>query len=523
MTKASSSWRAGPVAAAVLVATVATLLLASLAPAALAASKRRVGVSLNGMPSGPVREAIAEVLKHHGFEAVAPELSGESEDAIAAAAKQSKLAAVIVGEVREGGRRAKLRVYGASGDLIGEGSWSEKGGPKKLGAVVERTLWARVGGALSKAHAGTGAGGGSAQKAEKSDQAEAEEDAPKGRAPVEETPTYSRSKESDAPREADEGESSRKRKKKRPVASEGGDVVASDRGGSESAAGTALDLAIGSRFVSRSLAWTQGAMDFNPYSLGFAPSLGLLLAWYPAAHFMGGWASNLGLAASVEYIPGLVSQTGDGLRYPTQESDYSAGARGRLILGPVEGALTLGGGQHALTLHSQGNAMRSTLTGIPDTKYTYVRAGLDLRFTLPANFALMLGGGYRQVLSAGNQNQLLETSIFLPQAKVAGFDVMAAVGYRFLPMLEGRAGFDLRRYQITPGANNHMVTAGTDQYVAFWVQAALVLDGVAGGGGGGSRRASAPEGGDDEGSSEKAPAKKAAKKAEKEEDGGDEE
>jgi hypothetical protein len=102
----------------------------------LAGGGRRVGVDVTGSPAGPIRSAVADVLKHHGFEVTSVDLSGDSEDAIASAAKKGKLAAVVVGEVRDAGKRAKLRVYGAGGDLIGEGSWTEHGGPKKLAADV---------------------------------------------------------------------------------------------------------------------------------------------------------------------------------------------------------------------------------------------------------------------------------------------------------------------------------------------------------------------------------------------------
>ena len=108
------------------------------------AAKRRVGVSLNGPHASAVHDAIAGALKHHGFETTSTDLAGESQDAIAQAARQGKLAAVIVGEVRDGGKRFKLRVFGSGGDLIGESSWAEAGGIKKLDAVVERTLWTRI-------------------------------------------------------------------------------------------------------------------------------------------------------------------------------------------------------------------------------------------------------------------------------------------------------------------------------------------------------------------------------------------
>src|SRR5262245_30168578 len=100
MTIEFSSWRMGRRAGAGFFAgfflgLAALLLMAGLGGPAHAAGKRRVGVSLNGMPAGPIRAAIGDVLKKHGFEATVPDLSGDSEDAIASAAKQSKLSAVI--------------------------------------------------------------------------------------------------------------------------------------------------------------------------------------------------------------------------------------------------------------------------------------------------------------------------------------------------------------------------------------------------------------------------------------------
>jgi hypothetical protein len=468
----------------------------SLAPAAHAA-KKRVGVSINGMPAGPVREAVGDVLKKHGFEAVAPDLSSDSDDAIASAARQSRLVAVVVGEVREGGKRLKLRVYGASGDLIGEGSWSEAGGPKKLAASVERTLWARVGGSLSKAQAAK------PEKADKPERAEREvsEEAPARKAPVEETPTYSRSSESETPRsrDADEGEAPRKRgKKRRGGESDDAEAVAtksdSGGGGGPGRAGTALDLGISFRPMMRSLSW-NGTSTLSTYNLALpAPSLGATISWYPAAHFTSGWQSNLGVLLSMEYTPGLSSErqvmngaTPTTLKFPSQESDYMGGVRGRLVLGPVEAAVTLGGGQHSFIFRGRANtdpmSPANALPGLPDVKYTYARAGLDARIKLPANLALMLGGGYRAVLGAGDVNYLLETPGYLPNAKVGGFDATAALGYRILPFLEGRAGFDLRRYSITAGSNGSNTTSGTDQYLAFWFQAAVLLDGVGASGG----------------------------------------
>jgi hypothetical protein len=482
MTKIFSSWRSGRGAAALVSAGLALVFFVALAPSTAQAAKKKVGVSINGMPAGPVREAVSGVLKHHAFEVVSPDLSSDAEDAIATAAKQSKLSAVVVGEVREGGKRLKLRVYGATGDLIGEGSWHEAGGPKKLASSVERTLWTRVGDALSKAHPGGGAA--KAAPAER-DVAQETEETPKKNTPVEETPTYSRSSDSDESKEkSEDSEPPRKRgKKKRGGSSDEAEAVATKSGGESSsgAAGSALDLGVSSRFITRSLNW-NGASTLSTYSLGLAPSLGATIGWYPAAHVTSGWPSNLGVFVNIEYTPGLSSQRG-AMKFPTQESDYWGGARGRLFLGPVEAALTVGGGQHGFVFRSGGGADRATLATLPDVKYTFARAGLDARIKLPSNLALMLGGGYRAVFGAGDVNYLVGANGFLPNAKVAGFDGTASLGYRFLPVLEGRGGFDVRRYMISASGNPSMTTSGVDQYLAFWVQLAVVLDGAGAAGG----------------------------------------
>ena len=468
------------------------------------AAKRRVGISLNGPHANVVHDAIAATLEQHGFETTSVDLAGESEGAIAQGAKEGKLAAVLTGEVREGGKHLKLRVYGASGDLIGEGSWAEAGGVQKLVAVIERTLWARVGGSLAKARPGAADKGEARGQAKDEDQevrADVREGGRKEAREAEEATPASRAKAESS----DEAESPppRKRRKKRA------DAEAEAAEEPSGPAGTALDIAVGPRLVSHALVWNPPVQALHDYSLALSPSFGAALAWYPAAHVRSGWPSNLGLATSIEYTPGLVSQTTDGLRFPTTESDYWGGLRGRLIVGAFQGALTLGGGQHTFILHSDGAAMRSLLMALPDEKYTYVRAGLDLRVALPANFALMLGGGYRYVLSAGDHNYLLQASSYFPNATFLAFDVTAAVAYRFRPMLEARAGFDLRRYQMTAGANNDMVDSATDQYVAFWLQGAVLIDGFAAAEGGpavSSRKAPGP-GADEKAKSPETPEK----------------
>ena len=85
-------------------------------------------------------------------------------------------------------------------------------------------------------------------------------------------------------------------------------------------------------------------------------------------------------------------------------------------------------------------------------------------------------------LNGGTNNFLVQGPSFFPNAKISGLDVTGGVGYRVFPFLEGRAGVDLRRYQITTNATGMQpaVASGTDQTFAIWVQAVLILDGAKG-------------------------------------------
>ncbi|HTA21772.1 MAG TPA: hypothetical protein VK989_20905, partial [Polyangia bacterium] len=383
---------------------------------------------MNGSPAGHVRDAITQVLERHGFEVVAPDLGAGSDDAdsIVGAAKRAHLEAILVGEVKAAGKRLHLRVFGASGEVIAESSWAEAGGPKKLAAAVERTLWARVGGPLAKspeASAPTDA----AAEAPDDEQAEPKSPAsePEGEAAA------------DVPR---------KHKKVRREQDEEAASAAAEP------AGTALDIEVGPRFVWRSLSWSGGTL--TPYSVPRRPALGAAIAWYPAAHVMGGWAANIGVAGALELMPGLTSVTADGVSYPTTATDFWLGLRGRLRLGSVEGALTLGGGQQDFVFHGEGAANRYAINMLPDVKYSYGRAAIDLRIAATSALSIFVGGGLRYVFSAGDDDYLLQTSpYYLPSSKILGLEASAGVGLRVLPELEARAGFDLRRYQISGGAN----------------------------------------------------------------------
>lgn len=435
-----------------IVATLAGFVVfAAFAPSALAA-KPRVGLALTGSTArAPVHDAITATLSQHGFEVV--DVDAEDGQDATVAAKSAHLVAVLVGEARSSGRCA-LQIYSASGDVVGKASWAEKSG-SKLAPAVSRTLWTRVGDVLTKV---------SDEAKPAAQEANDDESSP--------SPAKAPAKKKAAASAEDDEEKAPRRKH---VAIE---TTAAEPGPS-GAAGTALDLAVGMRLFSRNLTFAPGGTALRDFSVSGRSALGIAGAWYPAAAYRADWLANLGVGAAIEWVPGLDSVTSGGVSYPTTAADLRADVRYRLMLsngGQI--AFAVGGGQQSFVFRSDGTAQRTDINYLPDVQYSYMRMGVDARIVLPADLSLLLAGGYRYVPSAGKQDYLIQESSYLPGSSVVAFDVGAGVGYRFASAVEARAGFDLRRYQFSGGTNTAVASSASDQYTAFWLQVAILLDGI---------------------------------------------
>jgi methylmalonyl-CoA mutase cobalamin-binding subunit len=423
--------------------TVAALIaFAAFGPGAQAA-KPRVGVAMpEGATGHAVGEAISATLAQHGYE-------------------------VVEVDAEDSSKRCQVQVYSASGDAIGKASWAEKS-MNKLASVVGHTLWARVGDVLTKAADDAAAAGG--PKAGGTAKAGGDDESASA-----EAPDKKNAHDGDGAGEG-EGEGDESPRRRKHVAVETTEAASAAPSGS---AGTALDLAVGMRLFSRNLAFSPGGTALRDFSVSGRSALGLAGAWYPAASYRADWLSNLGVGAAVEWLPGLDSTTSGGVHYPTTAADLRADVRYRLMLsGGSQIAFAVGGGQQSFVFRSDGTAQRSDINYLPDVQYSYMRVGVDARFVLPANLSLLVAGGYRYVPSAGNTDYLIQQSSYLPSSSVVAFDVGAGVGYRLMSAVEARAGFDLRRYQLSTDATGAMATSASDQYTAFWLQVAILLDGA---------------------------------------------
>jgi len=190
----------------------------------------------------------------------------------------------------------------------------------------------------------------------------------------------------------------------------------------------------------------------------------------------------LGLAGSADYAPGTVVASRDG-RFKTSDSDYWGGLRARVPFGVGDAAATLAFGRQAALLEGTDGSNRAMLSA-PDVRYSYLRAGADVQLNVPGGLGIRAGAAYRSVSGAGSEPSDAQSAMFFPRLTVTGLDASAAVAYRFLGVLEGRLGFDVRRYRLDTHAmlgDRLPVSGALDQYLSFWLSLAVLVDGVADG------------------------------------------
>lgn len=440
--------------------------------AAPAGGSKRVAISLKGTGAGPVAKQIEAALKGHGLVVVPAKQVGNDAGQVASAVRRLKAVAAVTGEVRDNGTRAQIQLHGAEGGVLAEGSWSVAGGQHKLAAAVGRSVWSRFGRALEAIPAPA--------PAARRSRAEAGSPVASSSPPA----RSSLAMESTPPPGASDAEGSEfgdapvvppRRDPDESLEREGGG------GGLGAGAGpAALDVAVGPRLLSRDLSWNKPLRGtLSPVSAGGAAAVGFAVAWYPGAHFTRGWATRIGLVASGEYTPSSDSQA-NGATYATTESDYWGGVRGRIPFESFDGSLTVGYGQHGTFIGAGTNAPRSTLAA-PDVAYSYLRLGADLRVSLPARFALMAGLAYRHVLSAGTDGVAVQSDAYFPRATLTAMDANVAIGFRITQLIEARLGADLRRYGFDmhpqPATDPVVVSGAIDQYVAYWLNLAVMLGG----------------------------------------------
>lgn len=362
------------------------------------AAKKKVAVgAFEGAKSRDARSAFIEALKNDGgYEVTDAEdvKASAKAAAIAEAAKNLGVNAIITGKVGKGGLKLKV-MNGADGSVVEEVEVKGAGG--KLKGNIQKEGAAVVAGAIS-----------STVVEEKEEEKPAEE----------------------APAEEASGEASAE-----------GSVAPSGEGLSP------FDITAGLRPVHRTFEFHDTLADNRPnefyqllkYELPLGPALFIDLNWYPASHFTTGAAEWIGITGGFEKVIATESVYREGKQgertLKTNSQQWYAGARFRLPLGVHQLGAAVTYGQHTFAL--EGDATSSL---VPDVKYGNVRIGVDGMF----RFGDFLAGarvGKRLVLNTGD----LET-VWFNEVKTNSLEAGVTLGYRLATSLDLVAGFDWLRY-----------------------------------------------------------------------------
>jgi hypothetical protein len=414
-----TAWRARLLAAAALLFGLAGL---------AGAAPRVAVVGEDAAVTGAVRDAIARRVELVEVDDAAA--------APAALAREHRLHAVVVVEVRGGTKRRRATVslhQGADGKRLARYQASAATRPA-LAKAAGRKAWRELGKPIGRA-----------------------------RAPVEEAAVV---RADEAPAEAAE-EAAVVRADEAPAeAAEVAPVVRA----APVARGPAprLALAVEGRPFLRTLRYRDDLHDrLRAYDRA-APAAGLVATVHPWRRGAGRFFAVRGEAELALGVEG--SRTADGMVYPTSSSQWSAGARAELPRGGWRWRLDAGYGEHRFTIDDE--AMGVAL--IPDVTYRWLRGGLGVRVPVGQRLAVDAGAGWRQLLGTGD----LGSAAWFPRLRGAGIDGTLGATWQVAGALSLHARGDLRRYffAMHPEVGDELIVGGAvDQYVALVLGVGLAL------------------------------------------------
>jgi ASC-1-like (ASCH) protein len=480
--------------------TLALLALSGGSRLAHAAEKRLGVVTFKGPGEGKTRIVVSKVGKSKHYKIVGGDqiqsvarklkVTLDTNDSFRAVARELGISAFVTGEVTT--KKATLTVRnGADGSVSAEATWSGPN-PKKLSATVGATFWRRLGSAIDRAKAPSGAKQAVvAEEAEPAPEPAAEEAG--GDEDAEEKPAAKKKAPlaaADEPIDDSEREKPRRPFKKKIVDDAGeSETQVSAKAEAEpeedeaSPGLEALMVSLGPRLMMRSLTYTDDIYRRNSkYTLGGAPELGLTADFYPMALSSTGFVANIGLTAEVSYLLPVVTSpapSGTGT-YGTYSLSWAIGAKVRLPKG-LFAAVSYGDQRYQLTPTGGASGL-----DVPMVDYRFVRLGVGGRFRVSPVVSVMANMSYLRCLGLG---QIGGVGYF-PYGTCAALEVGAAIGYRFGSRFEVQVGADIRRYglafhvtpaEYTANMNTRVAGGAVDQYLTGWAAVAVVMGGVAGG------------------------------------------
>jgi hypothetical protein len=239
------------------------------------------------------------------------------------------------------------------------------------------------------------------------------------------------------------------------------------------------------------------AEGLREYSLPLGPALELEATWYPLAHFMGGFAANIGIDGTFTYAFGIESsecrpnRNAQGLcegmagtvqrmeiAFPTSSLSYSIGARVRFPVDIVEPYLQVAFGGHSFRIEALN--VTEPKPEVPDVDYSFLRLGGGARFQFgPVIVEPRLA--YLLLLGTGQ----FEEADWFPHSSGGAFEAMLRLGVEIVEFLEVHASFNYQQYGFSMnnevGDNVDRVAGGAlDRYIGGSLGVALKIPGSEG-------------------------------------------
>jgi hypothetical protein len=208
--------------------------------------------------------------------------------------------------------------------------------------------------------------------------------------------------------------------------------------------------------------------NVRPYEATFVSLVGAQAQAYPGALIGVPVLDGIGIRGAYRQAIGLASTTEANPEesYATTWNEMEAGVTFRLALGNslwVAGA-SYGMLNFAVALPEDAEAADEA----PALGYTFGRVSLDMRLAL-GSLSLLLGGGYRHVLSTGELGD-----VTFPGSSAMGYDVNGGLAYQIMDFAEiqvtGR--YSAFVHSLVPN-ETHVASGATDTY--WGARAGLVV------------------------------------------------
>jgi hypothetical protein len=224
----------------------------------------------------------------------------------------------------------------------------------------------------------------------------------------------------------------------------------------------ALRAGVGGRAFTRRFFYKADIRNaLSKYSLPIGPAALIEADWFPAAHFMKGPATSIGLSFGLSYAFGINSVASDKTSYGTSANRVRIGLIGRFEFGRIELQPQLG---WALQTYSIAvGAMGASKPNIPDVAYSAIRFGLGTRIKVAGPLSISAGFAYDLPLSTGE----IGSKAYFPRASVGGLDTNLGLVVGVTPSIELRVGIDYIRYwySMNPEIGDPYIAGGAlDDY-----------------------------------------------------------